>query len=68
MWRILVAVRAGDAFVVIGAAPGVVGKPGAGGRDLQHTAGFLAKLSGDDEKMMAANRLAVAAIRFSVTR
>ena len=58
---ILVAARAGDALIGVGAAPGVVGEPCSGCRDLQDAAGLPAGLWADDEEMVAGNSASIAA-------
>ncbi|MCY1240775.1 hypothetical protein D9M72_536370 [compost metagenome] len=60
--RILIAVGAGDPLVVVGAAPGVIRGPGAGGRHLQHPARLAASERPNNEQMVAMDRLAVPAL------
>src|SRR5262245_54001934 len=59
--RILVAVGAGDALIVVRAAPGVVGGPGAGGGDLEQATLATARCGAKDEEMVRLYRRAVLA-------
>ena len=61
--RVLVALRPGDAAVMIRAAPRIVGGPGSRGRDLQNPPPVGARDGADDEQVVGGDACAAAILR-----